>query len=59
MLYLVLPAAQEDHPHSRFSEQKESTPEDQTSGAEEAGAGRLHPGNTSRGRPSEGELREF
>lgn len=51
MLHLMAPAAQEDHPDSRFPKQKKPPSEDQTSGAEEAGAGRLHPGNTSRCRP--------
>lgn len=42
-LFLWLPA-QEDCPDPRFPQQKEPPPEDQTSGAEEAGAGGLHPG---------------
>ncbi len=55
-LCLVSPAAEEDRPDSRFSEQKEPPSEDQASGAEEAGAGRLRPGNTSRCPPSEVNL---
>lgn len=46
LIHLVS-AAPEDHPDSRFPKQKEPTSEDQTSGAEETGAGRLHPGSTS------------
>lgn len=38
-------AAQENHSDSRFPEQKEPSPEDQTNGAEAAGAGVLPPGS--------------
>lgn len=41
---ILWPSAQEDHPDTRFPQQKEPPPEDQTSGAEKAGAGGLHPG---------------
>lgn len=55
MVHLMVPTAQEDHPDSRFPKQKEPPSEDQTSGAEEAGAGRIHPGNTARCRPGDAE----
>lgn len=43
---VIFHTAQENHPDSRFPEQKEPPPEDQTTGAEEAGAGVLPPGST-------------
>lgn len=43
----MVPAAQKDRSDSRLPEQKEPASEDQTYGAEETGAGRLHPGNMS------------
>lgn len=47
LLVLLPHTAQENRPDSRFPEQKEPASEDQTSGAEEARAGRLCPGKTS------------
>lgn len=47
-LHCVKSAAQKNHPDARLPEQKEPAPEDQTSGAEEAGAGGLHPGKTKK-----------
>lgn len=54
MVFIFLPvvdtlmffhAAQENHSDSRFSKQKEPSPEDQTTRAEEAGVGVLPPGS--------------